>query len=250
MEINVDIKSTGIESAVVYAPFDEALEALTEKGYEIISLPENAKLRIEQGKDAYISGNGNWTREGILYIPKEKPKLVRNSPILYSAKEATKAHREGKEFYPVQEQIEKALADSTDFPQEDIEISTNRFDSEALTVYAFGGEKKAENYGEFLREAGIKKMPVYAVNKSHVDKQGKPFVRQMWFWYLGDRSLLGGDGWGLDGGGRLRGVKMGAEGTAPKIQGAERYSPEVISKALNELGFSGLEKTLLTKLRQ
>jgi len=212
MEKTVDIKPTGIESAVVYAPFDKALDALTKKGYEIIFLPQNGKLRIQQGKNAYISRNGNWIREGVLYIPKEKPKLVRNSPIPESAKKATNAHRKGKEFYPIPKQIEKALADSTDFPEENITIPTNRFDSEALTAYAFGGEKEAKAYGEFLREAGIKEMPIYyAVDKDYVNQQDKPFARQMWFGALGLGSGLGSRwslyGWGLGGGSGLRGVK-------------------------------------------
>jgi len=213
MEKIVDIKPTGIESAVVYAPFDKALEALTKEGYEIISLPQNAKLRIQQGKDSYISTNGNWTREGVLYFPKEKPKLVRNSPILESAVKATNAHGKENEFYPTKKQIEKALEDSIDFPEKNITIPTNRFDSDALTVYAFGGEKDAKAYGEFLRQVvGIKEMPVYAVDKDYVNEKNKPFARQMWFRGLGYRSSLGGLGgsdWFLDGVDRLRGVKEG-----------------------------------------
>ncbi|MEK6840839.1 MAG: hypothetical protein AABX79_02710 [Nanoarchaeota archaeon] len=214
MEIIDDIKPTGVASRIVCAPFDKALETLTENGYEVISLPQNALLRIQQGKDSFISRNGNWTREGVLYVPNGTPKLVRNSPILESAPQSTEAHRNENEFYPTQEQVEKALKDSVDFPKQNIEIPTDRLGSDALTVYAFGGEKEARVYGEFLRSAGIKKMPVWAVNKGHVNKQSQPFARQMWFRNLDDRSLLGGDYWYLYDDLRLRGVKMGAEGTA------------------------------------
>ncbi len=204
-EIYPDINQDGIESAVVCAPFDQGQKVLESKGYKIISLGKNAGLRIQQGKDSHISKNGNWTREGVIWIPKETPKLVRHSPILYSAEQATRAHMQGKEFYPSREQLDEALAGSIDFPNKYIEIPTNRFNSEPLTCWAFEGEKEAEAYGEFLREAGIKRMPVYAVDKDYVDRQNQPFTRQVWFWCLGWSELDGSDGGHLGDG--LRGVK-------------------------------------------
>lgn len=206
MEITVDIRPIGIKSAIAYGPFDEALEFLTKNGYKLISLPQNALLRIRHGKDAYISQNGNWVKEEVLYIPKEKNKLVRVSSILESAKKATQAHRNGEEFYPTRKQIERSLTDSVDFPEETIEIPTNAFGSRALTVYAFGGEIEARTYGRFLRESGIKKMPFYAVNKNYVNKQSQPFARQLWFRLLGDWSGLDGRDGLLDA--RVRGVKV------------------------------------------
>jgi len=212
MEMTVDIKQTGIESAILPAPFDRALSELKKNGYKLISLPKNAQLRIQQGKDHYVSKNGNWVKEGILYVPGERSKLVRVSPILESAKEATHAHRTGKEFYPTKEQIEQSLTDSVDFPEKTIEIPTNRFDWGALTVYAFGGEKKAKAYGEFLDDAGIKKMPVYPVDKDYVNKQSQPFARQLWFRLLGDWSGLDGRDGLLNA--RVRGVKVSGEDTS------------------------------------
>ena len=216
MGITVDIRPTGVESAIVYAPFDEALAELQKHGHKLISLPQNALLRIQHGKDAYISQNGNWTREGILYTPGEGNKLVRVSPIFESAKKAVQAHRNGEEFYPTRKQIEQSLEDSIDFPEEEIGIPTNRFGSEALTVYAFGGEIEARAYGKFLRESGIKEMPVYAVGKDYVNKQSQPFARQLWFWHLDAKSGLSGCGRNLDGNCRVRGVKVSTEATSLK----------------------------------
>lgn len=210
MTLTVDIKPSRVESAIVRAAFDTASAELEQNRYEIIALPQNAELRIQQGQNSNISQNGNYVKEGLIYTPNGKPRLVRNSPILYSAKEATQAHREGREFYPTQEKIENALADSVDFPSQNIEIPTNRFGSEELTVYAIGGgnSQAAQLYGDFLKEAGIKKMPIWAVDKSHVDKQEKPFARQLWFGGLdgGGRSYLGGDDWVLGYGDAVRGV--------------------------------------------
>jgi len=206
--ITIDIRPIGIESAMVYAPFNRALAELQENGYKLISLPQNALLRIQRGEDAYISKNGNWVREEVLYIPKERNKLVRVSSILESATKATQAHRNNKEFYPTRKQIERSLIDSIDFPEEIIEIPTNRFGSEALTVYAFGGEIEARAYGRFLRESGIKEMSVYPVGKDYVNKQSQPFSRQLWFWDLNLRSRFSGYGRSLNGDNRMRGVKM------------------------------------------
>jgi len=202
-KINVDI--IGVESATVYGQFDEAIESLTKNGYEIISLIQNAQLRIQQGKDAYISQNENWVKEGVLYVPRGKNKLVRNSPILESVKKATQAHNVRREFYPTREQIEQSLTDSIDFPEKIIKIPTNRFNSEDLAVYALGGENEARAYGEFLNDAGIKEMFVHAVDKDDVYSQSKPFVRQLMFRDLDRGSCLFSD---MGIGGRFRGVKV------------------------------------------
>jgi hypothetical protein len=206
-EVIDDIKQGEIISAYIEAPFDEAQEVLESKGYNIISLAQNAQLRIQQGRDSDISLNGNWTREGILYTPKGRPRLVRNSPILYSPKEATQAHRERREFYPTRERIESALAASIDFPEKTIKIPTDGFGEEALTVFAFGGEENARAYEEFLRQAGINEMPVWTVDQSYVNSKNEPFVTQMWIGNLDDRSVLNGNG-DLNGSvNRLRGIK-------------------------------------------
>ncbi len=191
-KFNADIMPTGIESAVVYAPFNVAFNTLTKQGYEVISLAENARLRIQQGPHSFISRNGNWTREGVIYVPNEGAFLTPYSPMIQNSREATEAHRKGEEFYPTKEQIEQALVNSIDFPQENIEIPTDRFDSEQLTVYAFGGEKEARAYGEFLRNLGIEKMPVWVTNKNRVNRQNRPFARQVWFKCLSRMSGLGG----------------------------------------------------------
>lgn len=198
MEIQVDVKPTGIESAIAYAPFDKAKEALENKGYRIISLEENAGLRMQQGKDHSVSKNGNWTREGVLYLPDKRIMLTKNSPIMVNAKRATQAHRSGNEYFLTEEQIEQALIDSVKLSGES--IPTNRFKDNEVTNFAFGDV--AEQYGLFLKDAGIKEMPFYLTQTSD-----KPFARQMWFGYLGDLSGLDGNYRVLDGDSSMRGVK-------------------------------------------
>jgi len=245
-KVEVDVKPRGIASAICYAPFDESKEAFEEKGFRVISLAENARLRIQEGADSYVSRNGNYTREGIVYIPKKGNFLTLNSPVLYEAEKATQAHREGREFYPTEEAIEKALEDSVQFPDKNIEIPTKRFSDEELTVWTFGGEEVARQYGEFLKQAGIKEMPVWVVGKDYVNDKNKPFVRQMWFRCLGGRSGLGGYGRVLYCG-RVRGVCEDAEGVAKNL---ESFTLEQLQRALKTANLLGIEAILLESLRK
>ena len=171
---------------VVYAEgnFANAKTALESNGYKIASAGEIANSRIEQGKDADVSKYGRWTREGFIYVPKKGIFLVRNSPIMANAKEATECHRNGKEFYLTNEQVEESLKASIEI-ENSRAIPTKRFGENELTSFAFGPE--AERYGEFLKEAGIKNMPIYLASTEE-----KPFARQLWFRDLGNNSVLSG----------------------------------------------------------
>jgi hypothetical protein len=237
-QINVDIKPRGLVSAYVEAPFDEGKEALESQGYKIISLAENARLRIQEGKDSFVSRNGNWVKEDIIYVPRKGKFLTRVSHILANTKEATACHRNGNEFYLTDEQVEEALSDCVELSRD--VIPTDRFRDNVVTAYAFGED--AEKYGIFLNEVGIKELPVVTVNM-----QEKPFTRKLWFRCLGDGSELGGDDWALYCGDRVRGVQNCAEGTAKNL---EAYTPSQLSEALRNIGLTGIEKGLLARLRQ
>mgnify|MGYP001580781851 FL=1 len=55
-----DIKPRELsDSAYSDLPFDKAKQELESDNYRIISLEENAKLRIQEGKDSFVSKNGN-----------------------------------------------------------------------------------------------------------------------------------------------------------------------------------------------
>lgn len=209
-ELVIDIKPRGIESAYINAPFDEAKKALEKAGYRIISLQENAGLRIQERKDAFVSKNGNFVKEGVLYVPQKGIFLARNSPIMENAVQATECHRNGKEFCLKPEQVEKSLADSVELKAE--AIPTTRFSENPITVYAFG--EYAQRYGEFLKEARINKMPVYCLALI----ADKAFARQLWFCGLGYWSGLDGDGGLLGYSRRVRGVKDSAEGTSKNLE--------------------------------
>ena len=199
VKIKVGIKPVEVESTVVYGPFDEAKKALENKGYRIISLEENARLRINQGAVFLVSRNGNWTREGVIYVRNKGFFLTKNSPIMENPVEATQASRKEIDCYLSDERFEKSLEDSVKLSAK--KIPTNRFGENEMTIYAFG--EIAEKYGQFLNESGIKEMPVWIASL-----QEKPSVRQIWFNYLGSRSGLLNVNIHLDFYYRLRGVKF------------------------------------------
>ena len=204
MKIIQDIQPRGMYSAYVDASFDKAKQALEKDGYSIISLEQNARLRMQEGK----SRNGNWTREAFLYNPETNLwYLTKKSPIMDFPVEATNAHRKGREYFLTNEQVQRALEDSVEV--KDREIPTDRFGEDPLAVYAFGDS--AQDYGLFLKDVNkdvnIKEMPIWLP-----DSREKPFARQLWFRYLDDWSVLDGDYMGLLSG-RMRGVRD-AEGIA------------------------------------
>ena len=234
--INIDIKPTGTESVYIEAPFDKGKKALEDKGYKLISLHDNALLRIQQGKNHDISRNGNWVREGVLYVPNKGRFLTKNSPIMDNAKETTACHRKGEDFYLTEEQVEEALKDSIKL--ESKPIPTNRFKDDDITAFAFGDV--AEDYGLFLKDAEIEVMPIWLA-----DIQEKPFAKQIWFSDLGNGSGLNG-GRSLYCGNGVRGVRY-AESVAQNA--GQLYSSAQITKALNNLGISGsLEQQIFKTL--
>jgi hypothetical protein len=191
MTIVQDVKSAQALSAYVVAPFDQAFKELSAEGYKLISLQQNARLRIEQGKDAVVSRKGNWVREGAIYIPGASHVLfVRESPVLEMPEQATQAHRQGKEVYITSGQLVKAEQSSIKIPYGQKNIPTERFKDEALPVWAFGD--KAEDYGNFLREADIIKVNFLLICKGFVDKQTGPFSYQIWFEDIGSGFSLNG----------------------------------------------------------
>ena len=204
VELIVDIKPLGIYSAHIKAPFDEGKETLNQAGYDIISLRDNAQLRMQQGTDSFVSKNGNWVREGVLYVRDKGTFLTKKSPIMANPQEATEFHRVDLEFYLTAQQLEEALEDSVKLSRDS--IPTNRFAEDPVTVYAFG--EVAEQYGAILSDNKLKEMRVWLASP-----EDKPFARQMWFHKIvgGRRSGLVGDYRHLDGNNRVRGVRQGGE---------------------------------------
>lgn len=185
-----DIQKKGMSSSYTEASFDKGKEELEKEGYQIISFEQNARLRMQEGKDSYVSQNGNWVREGFLYIPHKGKFLTKTSPIMIYPIEDIRANKDGKGFYLTNEQAEVALRDSLKLSNKDFSIPTNRFGEDKIINYIFGNS--AQEYGNFLKDAGITEMPVGGIVNN---LENKPSVRQAWFIGLGSESklLIGGD---------------------------------------------------------
>lgn len=228
-EIIYDIKPSKVASAYVKAPFDEGKETLEKNGFKIISLEQNARLRIQECKDISFLEHENYVMEGVIYVRGKGKILTKKSPIMENAVLAVKRHREGGKFYLSKEQVEKALADSVTISK--TSIPTNRFGENEITNYAFGNI--AKDYGLFLKDKGIKKMPIALSNL-----EDRSFAKQVWFCGTNYKSSLSTIGDGLSCGNRVRGIYE-----------IESYSREQIKKALYEVGSPELRGSLLNKLR-
>jgi hypothetical protein len=208
-KIMIDVHQPGLISAYADGNFYEAKQALESESLWIISSEEDARLRIQEGIKAVISTNGNWVREGFICVPGKGIFLVRNSPIIDNALEATQCHKDRKEYFLSDEQAEKALADSANIlkiPYDKELVPTNRFGDDERTKFLF--KEFAQEYGYFLSNAGVQKMPIYLTEKSYVQEQKMPFARQAWLASIGAWSELCGlyyDSLGYNC--RLRGIK-------------------------------------------
>jgi len=244
MEITQDVTRGKLHSAYAVGAFDKAKEALEAKGYRVISLEENAGLRVQEGANSSVSQRGNRTREAFIYDSDKGIFLSKKSPIMANAKQATDCHRNGKDFYLNDEQVEESLADSVKITN--TQIPTNRFADEALTSFAFG--KNAKAYGEFLKENGINSIQVYLG-----DAQNKPFATQAWLCRIGGDggSFLDGDDGGLSYvSDVVRGVRSASAKGASVARKIETYTPKDIQKALKTLKLAGLESQILETLKK
>jgi len=146
-KVNVDVRRNGIESAYVVAPFDKAKEVLENAGYRIISLEENAQLRIQEGLDSDISKFGNYVREGFIYTPLTNKRLItKRSPIINYPQEAVYSNEHRQDFCLSREQLEEALSDSIE--QNDEAVYRASFSEHPIMRFSFGDI--AEAYKDFL----------------------------------------------------------------------------------------------------
>ena len=230
VENAIDFDSDGTESAMLCSTLSVAKSYLERGGFKIISLEQNADLIMRQGKESPIGRSYNLVREGTIYFPEGRAKLVRISPIMDSNErtmEMEKAYRKGKEFYLSSALTEEALEDSTDWPGEEIKIPVDRFGdgdfkingykAGQLTIWAFGGENRARVFGEFLKEAGTETYDIwpsylflYDFAKRELNGRRQQFLRPLWFTGLNYREgIYGGTAgfYDIKGSGSVRQVR-------------------------------------------
>ncbi len=245
-ELIQDIKPKGVASAYVDAPFDEGKKVLENAGYRIITGEENARLRIEHGKEAEVSTRGNYVGEGVLYVPNKGAFITRGSLVMASPKEATDAHRNGQEFHVTPGQVGIVISDSVAVPYGETSVPTNRFGDDEVTRFLF--REVAKKYGEFLHEAGIEKMPLRFNSKEYADSKDKPYANQVWLARLAGGSGLYGDSRSLAYG-TVRGVFFDAEGVAPSKPLQKVFTLAQISGAFKTAGLPRLESMVVEVLK-
>jgi len=218
-----DIEKGRIKSAYVYEPFDIAKAELEKNNYKIISAEQNARLRIQEGKEAFVSGNGNLTREGFIYIPRENfVYFTFNSPIMDFPSEAITASIRDNPFYINEKQKEKALSKSIKINYKH-DVPVEELHNDEVTAQIFG--KAIKKYGEFLKDAGINEVSFGLFGRDVVDKQDNPFATQLWLAGLNNGSLIIGIDSGLNLERIVRGVLKKIKGlpyTEKDVEGAER----------------------------
>lgn len=152
-KLKVDIKRNGVESAYVFASnFYKGKEALEKEGFRVISLQENAALRMLEGEDSSISKKGNWVRESLIYVSREEFYITKNSPAITNKSCDLQTP----------EQVKKSFENSIRLPgeietllgrgyPEPLTISTKEFGDEPVTNFLFA--HYARRHGRFLEKA-------------------------------------------------------------------------------------------------
>ena len=222
MMINLikDIPFRRIESTYVERELDKGKEILEKQGYQIPSLAQAARLRMQEGRDAKISMHEIiLVKDAMLYIPKKGKFLTKESPIMDDAAQAVKRQIGVNEYYLTEEQTERALVNAIRLPKREFSIRpdkyfsipTDRFEEDEITCFAFG--KSSEDYGDFLRTSGIKSMPVYMDKDYGEDDMceyigDKPFARQIRFYgSFNNNSAIGGNYDNVQFLGSIRGIR-------------------------------------------
>ena len=171
--MKTDVQQANLQSATSDKPFNEAVRELQVKGYRIISMEEQAGLRVQEGRTHPVSKEGNFTQEGWIHSPNTMGTyLVKKSPLIKHLDEVYQTHVKGDEFN-IQSNLEGAL-----LVPYGAEIPTNRFAENDITVFMFG--KNAENYGNFLTELGRKTQKIWTPNQQAINSQTDTFARQNW----------------------------------------------------------------------
>ena len=182
------LKSAYVDDCAGPVIFEYAKEELEKEGYEIINCEENAFLRIQEGKDAFISQRGNMTKEGFLYFV-NSVFLVRNSPALYTPEETYWPERNTRRGFGFNREnkssavlVERALEESIEIPYNKLKIyhddwgvserycsksiPTNKFIEDEVASFVFGSQ--AEKYGYFLEELGVRKIFLVLFRKEFI----------------------------------------------------------------------------------
>ena len=231
-----------LEIGTSQGPFDQSYPALLKAGFTFHSAEQEAHARILAGPNSYVSRNGTYVNNAHVYQPKDSGIVLivdgKHNPILANPSEATNAHRNGNEFYvntpkllnraerdpkkavksgvlALARPVKKGMLSSSE--ANPFEVSVDELAENPY--FAFTLRDEAKPYGQFLKQAGIKSVPVYLVNESNTKKETNPFSRLLWVGDLDDRSVFFGYSRDLNvGDSRVRGVRPSASAVSASTQ--------------------------------
>jgi len=204
-DVTTPISIENLISGVFYD--SRLLSYLESEEYEVITGERLASLRIQEGSESNVYKRHQLVREAALFLPGEKPRVIRSPPYLESISKLKSAMETNKlkflkdnggnyirslpfrvgEIIPTEEEISAALPGSAMFPHK--KIPTDRFGDEEITTWLFGGgdSKKAREYGEFLKSNGAG----HAWSASILGSEEMPYIRPLSV--DGVNSLCGSD---------------------------------------------------------
>lgn len=198
----------------VNSPFDIASALIKGIKAQHISARYLAYSRIKEGRKSSLCQYGSYVKEGVLYIPKQKDRilLVDNSLVLRNPEKAVEDHHQCKEFFidkNINDLLEELKRKDEIFVLKNLEaIPTNRFGEDERTVWLF--QDYAKNYGDFLRDEKTSAITLDFESSSSIDSHTGHYANQLWVGGIGSpfSHILGGNG--------LLSFELGARGLLGK----------------------------------
>lgn len=193
MQIN---KTTAGLYTVTYgrqeAPLDIQEEAFAANGLEIVSLTQLGFLKAKAGKGTFNPYSR--TNTDVLYDNRhDQVVVVPNGAIskLVGIANLVDAHRRNKECVIPEDQrdlvydkVEEMLRDGTAFTANHgrIDVNTSEFGQTELTSKLFSDERletNAQEYGDFMKDQGIKTQSIFFNDVVYAKSQGAPHVNKL-----------------------------------------------------------------------
>ena len=246
VEVEVETRFGDLEMLVAVAPFDQAKTAIESAGGKLATAQQVAQARIVAGTDSNVSQYGSWVAEGFVYAPKSLEVYLvsgEQNPILKHPVEATKAHRNEKEFCVSKDEfaaVENAVKSgkAISLPKnKSYEIPISKLRSSIEGKFLF--KEDTQKYAEFLQKAGVNEVPVWLAGLKYQKVQKAPFARALWLNCFSYESGLFGINRNLDvGSGRARGVRKASGSTNETYESiAQKYglkSPDKLQDVLEK----------------
>lgn len=228
-KLNVDYNDGVMASAYVTAPLDVGIQVLLANGFNLISMADNARLRLNVGLGKQITEMGNFVDAWVMYSPREwqananigrgthlVPKNILLDSVQVPLEAAMLKFREGpgSEFYVDDSLLSRFVQEGVSFPENSVPSKEREPGaSDELVTRTIGGGNvgQAQAYLDLNRKRGGWVIHVWPYAADKVDRRvgtGKkimvgdkeqeitvpahalPFIRPVYFSGVGVCSLI------------------------------------------------------------